>query len=139
MVTGSNRRAIATLGRKGFSFRCSTSQRQCEVAKGSLPGATHDLTAVRTHGIPAALAADDIKCWADKAYQGAGPAIRVPVRGKHLRGRRRRHNRDHAKIRSLGERAMAILKSWRLLRKLRCSTTRITAAVRAVVALELTI
>ncbi|MFD9042041.1 transposase family protein [Streptomyces bottropensis] len=106
-------------------------------ASDALPGATHDLTAARTHGMPAALAADDIKCWADKAYQGAGSAIRVPIRGKHLRGWRRRHNRDHAKIRSLGERAMAILKSWRLLRKLRCSTTRIKAAVRAVVALEL--
>ncbi|MGW8890073.1 transposase family protein, partial [Streptomyces sp. NPDC055749] len=63
--------------------------------------------------------------------------IRVPIRGKHLRGWRRRHNRDHTKIRSLGERAIATLKSWRLLRKLRCSTTRITAVVRAVVALEL--
>jgi hypothetical protein len=103
----------------------------------ALPGATHDLTAARTHGIPAALAADGIKCWADKAYQGAGSAIRVPFRGKHPRGWRRCHNRDHANIRSLGERAMAILKSWRLLRKLRCSTTRITGIVRAVAALEL--
>lgn len=103
----------------------------------ALPGATHDLTAARAHGIPAALAAEDIKCWADKAYQGAGLAVRVPFRGKNLRGWRRLHNRDHTKIRSLGERAMAILKSWRLLRKLRCSTTRITAVVRAVVALEL--
>ncbi|CAM5490273.1 IS5/IS1182 family transposase [Streptomyces hirsutus] len=102
----------------------------------ALPGATHDLTAARAHGIPAALAAEDIKCWADKAYQGAGLAVRVPFRGKHLRGWRRLHNRDHTKIRSLGERAMAIL-SPRLLRKLRCSTTRITAVVRAVVALEL--
>lgn len=95
------------------------------------------MTAARTHGTPAALAAEHIKCWADKAYQGAGLAVRVPYRGKHLRGRRRRHNRDHTKIRSLGERAMAILKSWRLLRKLRCSTIRITAVVRAAVALEL--
>lgn len=76
-------------------------------ASDALPGAVHDLTAARTHGIPAALTADDSKCWADKAYQGAGPA------------------------------AMATLKCWRLLRKLRCSTTRITAVVRAVVALEL--
>lgn len=59
-----------------------------------------------------------------------------PIRGKHLRGWRRRHNRERTKIRSLGERARVILKSWRLLRKLRCSTTRITAVVRAVVALE---
>ncbi|CAL9332344.1 hypothetical protein SUDANB176_00094 [Streptomyces sp. enrichment culture] len=75
--------------------------------------------------------------WADKAYQGAGPAVRVPFRGKNLRGWRRRHNRDHAKIRCLGERAMATLTCWRLLRKLCCGTTRITAVVRAVVALEL--
>lgn len=33
-------------------------------ASEALPGATHDLTAARAHGIPAALAADDIKCWA---------------------------------------------------------------------------
>ncbi|WP_097866426.1 transposase family protein [Streptomyces sp. rh34] len=103
----------------------------------ALPGAVHDLTAARTHGIPDALAVDVIKCCADKAYQGAGPAVRVPIRGKNPRGWRRRHNRVHAKIRSLGERATATLKCWRLLRKLRCSTTRITAVVRAVVALEL--
>lgn len=106
-------------------------------ASDALPGATHDLTAARIHGIPDALADDDTKCRADKAYQGAGPAIRVPIRGKRLRGWRRRHNRDHAKIRSLGERAIATLKSWRLRRKLRCSTTRITAVVRAVVTPEL--
>ncbi|MFJ8098763.1 transposase family protein [Streptomyces griseofuscus] len=106
-------------------------------ASDALPGATHDLTAARTHDIPATLSAYNIKCWADKAYQGASPTIRVPFRGRNLRGWRRRHNRDHAKIRSLGERAMAVLKGWRILRKLRCSTTRITAIVRAIVALEL--
>ncbi|MFD0100221.1 IS5/IS1182 family transposase, partial [Bacillus cereus] len=42
------------------------------------------------------------------------------------------------KIRSLGERAIATLKCWRVLRKLRCSTTRITTVVRAIVTLELT-
>ncbi|MCM3266851.1 IS5/IS1182 family transposase, partial [Streptomyces thermoviolaceus] len=31
----------------------------------------------------------------------------------------------------------ATLKSWRLLRKLRCSTTRVTSLVRAVLALHL--
>ncbi|NEB81601.1 IS5/IS1182 family transposase, partial [Streptomyces sp. SID14478] len=34
------------------------------------------------------------------------------------------------------ERAMATLKTWRLLRKLRCSTTRITTTVHAVVVLH---
>lgn len=41
-------------------------------------------------------------------------------------------NRSHAKIRALGEQAMAILKTWRLLRKLRC-----TALVQAVLTLHL--
>lgn len=67
-------------------------------ASDALPGATHDLTAARIHAIPAALAAGGVKCWADRAYQTAGLAIRVPIRGKNLGGWRRCHNRDHAKI-----------------------------------------
>jgi peptide subunit release factor RF-3 len=35
------------------------------------------------------------------------------------------------------EQAIATLKSWRLLRKLRCSTTRITSLVQAVLVLQL--
>ncbi|MFD4338053.1 transposase family protein [Streptomyces anulatus] len=46
-------------------------------------GAVDDLTAARTHGIPAALTAANIMCWADKAYQAAGPAARVPFRGRN--------------------------------------------------------
>jgi hypothetical protein len=42
-------------------------------------------------------------------------------------------NSSHAKIRCLGEQAMATLKGWRLLRKLRCSTNRINDIVKAVV------
>lgn len=66
-------------------------------ASDALPGAVHDLAAARTHGITTALTADSVKCWADKAYQGAGAAVRDPFRGKNLRGWRRRHNRDHAR------------------------------------------
>ncbi|CAG7614070.1 hypothetical protein SBRY_100230 [Actinacidiphila bryophytorum] len=46
-------------------------------------------------------------------------------------------NPSHAKIRALVEQAMATLKNWRLLRKLRCSTTRIAALVKAVLTLHL--
>jgi DDE superfamily endonuclease len=46
-------------------------------------------------------------------------------------------NRSHAKIRALGEQAIANLKTWRLLRKLRCSTTRITSLVQAILTLHL--
>ncbi|MFB4420836.1 transposase family protein [Streptomyces sp. QL37] len=106
-------------------------------ASPALPGCTHDLTAARTHGIIDALAGAGLKCWADKAYQGAGSHVRVPFRGRRLERWKRRHNSSHAKIRCLVEQAMAVLKCWRLLRKLRCSTNRITEIVKAVLVLQL--
>lgn len=102
-------------------------------ASPALPGSTHDLTAARQHGIIAALAAAGLRCWADKAYQGAGGHVLVPFRGRRLKQWKRRHNTTHAKIRFLGEQAIATLKGWRLLRKLRCSTNRNTNVVKAVV------
>ncbi|WP_405433480.1 transposase family protein [Streptomyces anulatus] len=105
-------------------------------ASPALPGSTHDLTAARTHEIVEMLAAAGLKCWADKAYQGAGRQIRVPFRGRRLKRWKRRHNSSHAKIRCVGEQAMAVLKGWRLLRKLRCSTNRITDIVKAVLVLH---
>ncbi|MFF5712331.1 transposase family protein [Streptomyces sp. NPDC012756] len=105
-------------------------------ASPALPGSTHDLTAARTHGIIDALAEAGVKCWADKAYQGAGRPVRVPFRGRRLKRWMRLHNSSHAKIRCLGEQAMATLKGRRLLRKLRCSTNRITDIVKAVVVLQ---
>ncbi|MCT9110044.1 transposase family protein [Streptomyces mirabilis] len=108
-------------------------------ASPALPGAVHDIKAARTHDIPAALAQAGIRCWADKAYQGAGGTVRVPYRGRwdKLSAGQRAVNTSHAKIRALGEQALATLKAWRLLRKLRCSTTRITGIVQAVLALHL--
>ncbi|MEU2549861.1 transposase family protein [Streptomyces roseolus] len=105
-------------------------------ASPALLGSVHDLAAARTHGITDALAAAELKCWADKAYQGAGRPARVPFRGRRLKRWQRRHNSTHAKIRCLSEQAMATLKGWRLLRKLRCSTNRITAIVQAVLVLH---
>ncbi|MFJ9862259.1 transposase family protein [Streptomyces albogriseolus] len=105
-------------------------------ASPALPGSTHDLTAARQHGIIEALADAELKCWADKAYQGASGPVRVPFRGRRLKRWKRRHNTTHAKIRCLGERAMATIKGWRLLRKLRCSTNRITDVVKAVLVLH---
>lgn len=105
----------------------------------ALPGAVHDVRADREHGIIDALAQADVTCWADKGYRGAGGTVRVPYWGrwKRLSPGQKAVNRSHAKIRALVEQAMATLKSWRLLRKLRCSTTRITAPVQAVLALRL--
>lgn len=92
----------------------------------------------RQHGIIDALAQAEVKCWADKGYPGAGGTARIPYWGQWeiLSPGQKAVNRAQAKIRALVEQAMATLKSWRLLRKLRCSTTRITALVPAVLALH---
>lgn len=106
-------------------------------ASPALPGATHDLIAAREQGILDALGAAGLTTYADKAYQGAGRPVRVPFRGRRLKRWQRRYNATHAKIRCVGEQAMAVLKGWRLLRKLRCSTNRITDIVKAVLVLHL--
>lgn len=108
-------------------------------ASPALPGAVHDIRAARTHGVVDALAKAGVRCWADKAYQGAGGTVRVPYRGRweNLSEGQRAVNVSHAKIRAVGEQAMATLKTWRLLRKLRCSTTRVTDLVKAILALHL--
>ncbi|GAA1312200.1 hypothetical protein GCM10009634_80030 [Saccharothrix xinjiangensis] len=105
----------------------------------ALPGSAHDLTAARTHGIIDALTEADIPCWADKAYRGASGPIRVPYRGKwhNLWPGQQAVNRSHAHIRALGERAVSILKTRRLPRRLRCSATCIVSLTRAVLALHL--
>ncbi|MFI7406006.1 transposase family protein [Streptomyces sp. NPDC049541] len=108
-------------------------------ASPALPGAVHDIRAAREHGIVDALAGAGIKCWADKGYRGARGTVRTPCWGRWetLSTGQQSVNRAHAKIRALVEQAMATLKSWRLLRKLRCSTTRITALVQAILTLHL--
>ncbi|MBL1086577.1 transposase [Streptomyces actinomycinicus] len=108
-------------------------------ASPAMAGAVHDVRAAREHGIVDTLAAAGVPCWADKAYRGAGGTVRTPCWGRWetLSAGQQAVNRSHAKIRALAERAVATLKTWRLLRKLRCSTTRISSLVRAVLALHL--
>ncbi|MDT0438674.1 MULTISPECIES: transposase family protein [Streptomyces] len=109
-------------------------------ASPALPGAVHDIRAAREHGIVEALAEAGIQCWADKGYRGAGGTVRIPCWGRWetLSPGQKAVNRSHAKIRALVEQAVATLRSWRLLRKLRCSSTRITSLVQAVLTLHLT-
>ncbi|MFD7922142.1 transposase family protein [Streptomyces sp. NPDC059740] len=108
-------------------------------ASPALPGAVHDIKAARTHGILDALTEVGVECWADKGYRGAGGTIRLPYWGRWetLSAGQQAVNRAHAKIRALVEQAMATLKTWRLLRKIRCSTTRITQLIQAVLTLHL--
>ncbi|MGW9447448.1 IS5 family transposase [Streptomyces sp. NPDC055632] len=108
-------------------------------ASPALPGAVHDIKAARSHGIIDALTDGGLACWADKGYQGADGTVRVPLRGRweRLSAGQQAVNIAHARIRALGEQAMATLKTWRLLRKLRCSTNRITRLVQAILTLHL--
>ncbi|QER90495.1 IS5 family transposase [Streptomyces tendae] len=97
------------------------------------PGRTHDLTAARAHSIVQACLTRQIRVLADRAYQGAGATFRTPY---HHHSEQPEHylqfNRDHARLRAPVERAFAQLKSWRLLRRARCSTRRIGTIVQAV-------
>lgn len=105
-------------------------------ASPALPGAVHDLTAARAHGIAEALTSAEVMTFADKGYQGArGGSVRTPFKRRRFRPKLSRRqkavNRAHAKIRARGERAIATLKTWKILVKLRCCPRRATAIVQA--------
>jgi hypothetical protein len=109
-------------------------------ASPALPGATHDLTAARDHGLIDALSSANVMTFADKGYQGAGGRVFTPFK-RHkqrppLSRRQKEVNRAHARIRALGERAIATLKTWKVLTKLRCCPRRATAIVQAILVLQ---
>ena len=80
-------------------------------ASPALPGSAHDLTAARTHGIIEALTRQKVMTFADKGYQGARGSVRTPFKRRRYRPklshRQKAVNRAHAKIRAVGERALA--------------------------------
>jgi hypothetical protein len=49
-------------------------------ASPALPGATHDLTAARTHGLIDTLSNANVMTFADKGYQGAGGSMFTPFK-----------------------------------------------------------
>jgi replication initiator protein RepSA/DDE superfamily endonuclease len=53
-------------------------------------------------------------------YHGAGDHVITPYKGRNKPASQKAANRAHAKLRGPGERANAQLKTWRILRKLRC-------------------
>jgi hypothetical protein len=88
-------------------------------ASAALPGAVHDPTAARTHGLGEVLTATDVTTFADKAYHGAGGTVRTPFTRHRARPRlscgQKAVNRAHARIRALGDRAVSLLKGWKVL------------------------
>ena len=98
---------------------------------GPLPIAVHDLTAARIWGIVRVLAASGLVVPGDKGYIGED-GIRTPWRGRNKPASQKEANRAHARLRALGERASARLKSWRILRKLRCCPWRAGQLAKAI-------
>jgi hypothetical protein len=103
---------------------------------GPLPGAVHDLTAARIWGLVRELAAAGLIVLADKGYIGAGQHIRTPYRGRGKPESQKAANRAHAQLRAPGERANAQLKTWRILRKLRCCPWRAGQLAKAIHVLQ---
>jgi hypothetical protein len=105
----------------------------------ALAGRAHDLTAARRHRIIATCIRLGIPVLADKAYQGAGDLVAVPARrkpGKDLTIKQKSVNRAHSRLRWPVERAIAHIKTWRILRKARLSPSRLTSIARAILTLE---
>ncbi|BCL25159.1 hypothetical protein GCM10017557_00180 [Streptomyces aurantiacus] len=101
---------------------------------------THDPTAARTHRIIDTLSSANVVTFADKCYQGASGSVRTPFKRRRFRPKlSRRHktvNRAHEEIRARGERAIATLKTWKILVRLRCCPRRATAIVQAILVLH---
>lgn len=112
-------------------------------ASAALPGARHDMGAAREHGIIAALQTAGVRVIADNGYRGAGfevPQRRRPAdaetgQRRRLSGNQKAVNSAHARQRGPGERANAQLKSWKILRKIRCCPRRATDLVKAILVL----
>jgi len=102
---------------------------------GALPGAVHDLTAARIWGIIAELAASGLVTLGDTGYFGEDD-IRTPYRGRNKPTSQKDANRADARLRAPGERANAQLKSWRILRKLRCCPWRTGQLAKAIHVLQ---
>jgi DDE superfamily endonuclease len=106
------------------------------------PGSVHDLTAARTHALPALYhaAATGLPTLADPGYDGAGIGIHMPVKqppdGRDLDISTRTRNAIQRSLRCLGERAFALLTGrWRTLQHITASPGKIGDIARAALVL----
>ena len=103
---------------------------------GPLPGAVHDLTAARIWGIVRAAGRLRAGRAGRQGLHGAGDHVRTPYRGRNKPASQKDANRAHAQLRSPAERANAQLKTWRILRKLRCCPWRAGQLAKAIHVLQ---
>jgi hypothetical protein len=79
----------------------------------------------------AELEAAGLVTLADKGYQGSTYA-KIPYKGKNKPESQNQANRAHAELCSPGEHANAQLKTWHILRKLRCCPWRAGQLAKAI-------
>ncbi|MFL6142183.1 MAG: transposase family protein [Labedaea sp.] len=106
---------------------------------GQLPGSTHETAAARIWNILAALREANLIALGDKGYHGydhTGEHVITPYKGRGKPQSQKDANRAHARLRGPGERAHAQLKSWRVLRKLRCCPRRAGRLAKAIHVLQ---
>jgi hypothetical protein len=103
---------------------------------GAMPGSVHDKKAEWIWGVLAELEAAGLVTLADKGYQGSTYA-KIPYKRKNKPDSQKQANRAHAKLRSAGERANAQLKTWHILRKLRCCPWRAGQLAKAIHAVQI--
>ena len=106
------------------------------------PGSVHDITAARTHALPALYraAATGLPTLADPGYDGAGIGVHIPVRqpadGRDLDINTRTRNALQRSLRCLGERGFALLSQrWRTLQHITASPSKIGDIARAALVL----
>ena len=103
---------------------------------GALPGSVHDKKAEWIWGVLAELETAGLIVLADKGYQG-GAHAKIPYRGRNKPQSQKKANKAHAKLRAPGERANAQLKTWRILRKLRCCPWKAGKIAKAIHVLQM--
>jgi hypothetical protein len=94
-------------------------------ASPALPGSTHDLTAARRHGV--IPGADQVRSGLLRRQRlprhRTGRRGPVPSPTRKLSVNQKKVNTNHARNRAPGERAVATLKTWKVLARLRCCPT----------------
>src|SRR5690625_2231393 len=103
----------------------------------SLLGSVHDTRAARVWRIAERIKAAGLLGLGDKGYVGLSEAVFCPFKGRGKPWWKKQANSEHAKLRSPGERAIAQLKNWDILRRLRCCPQRAGEITRAVLVLQL--
>ena len=107
---------------------------------GALPGSVHDKKAEWVWGVLAELEAAGLITLADKGYQGSAHA-KIPYRGRNKPESQKAGQprpRETPRTRRARERpAQDRLKTWRILRKLRCCPWRAGQLAKAIHVLQL--